>query len=285
MAFDRFAHTIVIDDRGEEEPWPSARILKDIDPAHADFDAVDFAVRNLGYVLIVDRPDFVRVRLRPLLTSSRAVAALYFYLAERSPPRAAIAWFDDAWHDEVCGNAKALIARLTSLLHGSTRVPVPEPHIATRRSLDTVLNPDGHPFAPLLRAWLKGSRDELQAVAREYGLWDRANIAERDPDRGDFFFRHVGKAIQVYSPEWGTRAVGRRLSEQPDSAYGRWIEAGCAAADDSRMARCELVHASVAWRGGEVRRWRYERLMLPFEAADGRRMVMSISARDPGPGR
>lgn len=277
--------TRVIDDRGEEEPWPSVRILKDLDMTRADFDAADYVVRNLGYVLIVDRPDFVRLRLRPLLVSSRTVAGLFYYLAERRPRRAAIAWYGDAWHDEVCGNAKDLFARLTELLHGSTRGPMPEPHIATRRSMDTVLSPAGHPFAPLLRAWLKGSRDDLLAAAREYGLWDRANVVERDPVRGDFFFRHVGKAIQVYSPEWGSRAVGRRLGEQPDSAYGKWIEAGCAAVDDTRVARCDLVHASVAWRDGEVRRWRYERLMLPFEMAGGRRVVMSISARDPGPGR
>jgi hypothetical protein len=285
MPFERFAHTMVIDDRGEEEPWPSARILKDLAATHADFDAADYIVRNLGYVLVVDRHDFVRVRLRPLLVSSPAVAALFFYLAERRPRRAAISWFGDAWHDQVCGSSKDLLDRLSDLLHGSTRGPLPEPYIATRRSMDTVLTPAGHAFAPLLRAWLKGSRDDLLAVAREYGLWDRANVVERDPNRGDFVFRHVGKAIQVYSPEWGSRAVGRRLTEQPDSAYGQWIQDGCAAADDARMARCDLVHASVDWHNGEVRRWRYERLMLPFETADARRVVMSISARDPGPGR
>ena len=285
MAIERITRTLVIDDRGEQEPWPSRRILEGLGAANADFDAADYVVRNLGFVLIIDRPDFLRLRLRPLLVSGQAVAALFFYLAERAPRRAAIAWFGDAWHDEVCGNAKDLLARLSALLHTSTRGPVPEPYIATRRSMDTVLTQAGHPFAPLLRAWLKGSRDELLGAAREYGLWDRANVVERDPGRGDFVFRHVGKSIQVYSPDWGTRAVGRRLAEQPDSAYGRWIEAGCAAADDARMARCELVHASVNWRDGEMRRWRYERLMLPFETAEGRRVVMSISARDPGPGR
>jgi hypothetical protein len=277
--------TRVIDDRGEDEPWPSVRILKDLDLRRVDFDAADFVVRNLGYVLIVDRSDFVRVRLRPLLVSSRTVAGLFYYLAERRPRRAAIAWFGDAWHDEVCGNIKDLFARLSALLQASSRGPVAEPYIATKRSMDTLLAPPGHPFAPLLRAWLKGSRDDLLGTAREYGLWDRANVVERDPVRGDFFFRHVGKAIQVYSSEWGSRAVGRRLGEQPDSAYGKWIEAGCAAVDESGMARCDLVHASVAWRDGEMRRWRYERLMLPFETADARRVVMSISARDPGPGR
>src|SRR5690606_13635228 len=118
--------------------------------ARADFDVLDYAVRNLGYVLIIDRPDFLRLRMRPLLVSSRAVAALFYYLAERRPRRAAISWFDDAWRDEVCGDTKTLFRRVSEILHASVGAAVPEPFIATRRSLETILTPAGHPFAPLL---------------------------------------------------------------------------------------------------------------------------------------
>jgi hypothetical protein len=102
---------------------------------------------------------------------------------------------------------------------------------------------------------------------------------------GGFRFRHSGGSIELYGAEWSEKAAGRRLSEQPDSAYGAWIEEGCANVDEARNARVELVHAAVVGADRQVRYWRYERLMLPFEAADGRRVVMSISARDPGPGR
>lgn len=285
MSFDRHAHYVIIDDLGEEQPWPSARLIRDLDCSRADFDALDYIVRNMGYVLIIDSPQFVRLRLRPLLVSSRTVAALFYYLAERRPRRAAISWFDEARHDEVCGDPKDLFRRLTDILHASTRAAAAEPFMATRRSMDAILSPAGHPFEPLLRGWLKGAREDLLEIARTCGLWDRAMIAERDPGRGDFVFRHSGGAIQLYGAAWGEKAVGRRISEQPDAAYGEWIERGCGAVDDARSARVELVHAAVTSPEGELRRWRYERLMLPFEAADGRRVVMSISARDPGPGR
>jgi hypothetical protein len=285
MPIDRHAHYLIIDDLGEEQPWPSAHILNELDSSRADFDTLDYIVRNLGYALIIDRPDFLRLRLRPLLVSSRTVAALFYYLAERSPQRTGISWFGDVWRDEVCGHPKDLFRRLTEILHASTRSDLTERFLSTRRSIDAILNPAGHAFAPLLRAWLKGSREDLIATARAHGLWDRAMLAERDPERGDFVFRHSGGAIQLYDAGWGGQAVGRRISEQPDGAYGRWIEQGCAAVDEARSARVELVHALVAGPDCEPQRWRYERLMLPFQGKDDRRVVMSISAPDPGPGR
>jgi hypothetical protein len=279
------AQYVIIDDLGEEHPWPSSRVFKEFDALRADFDPLAYAVRNLGFVLIVERPGFLRLRLRPLLVSSRAVAALFYSLAERRPTRSAITWFDDIWHDELCAGPKHLYSRLTDILHRSARSFVTEPYLATRRSLDTVLNPPGHPFAPLLKSWLKGARDDLLASAQRQGLWDRAMVAEQDPASGAFRFRHSGGSIELYGTEWRDRAVGRRISEQPDRAYGLWIEQGCAAVNEAGAPRVELVHAAVSGSDGNVHRWRYERLMLPFVASDGRRVVMSVSARDPGPGR
>ncbi len=286
MQMDRLARYLVIDDLGEERPWPSPRILGQLHCTGADFDPLDYIVRNLGYVLIVERPDFVRVRLRPMLVSSRTVAALYYRLAECRPRRTAISWMGETWHDEVCGDSRTLFRRLTEILHGSMRSAPPEPFIATPRSMETVLAPGGHPFAPLLRGWLKGSwHDDILAAVRAHGLWDRAMVAERDGDTGQFIFRHSGGSLLLYGSSWAEKAVGRRLADQPDPVYGKWIADGCAAVDEKKSARCELVHAAITRPDGEVQRWRYERLMLPCRTADGRHLVLTVSARDPGPGR
>jgi hypothetical protein len=279
------AHYLLIDDLGEEHSWPSSAMLREFEALEADYDPLSYAVRNLGFVLIIDRAGSLRLRLRPLLVSNRAIAALFYWLAERRPARSALSWYDETWHDEVCGGPKQLYQRLTDILHSSARSVLSEPYLATRRSLDAVLDPPGHPFAPLLQAWLRGSREDLLASAQRQGLWQRAMVAQRHPESGAFCFRHSGGSIQLYGAEWTEKAAGRRLSEQPDSAYGSWIEQGCAAVDEAGTARVELVHAAVVGADRQLRRWRYERLMLPFQAADGRRVVMSISARDPGPGR
>lgn len=286
MPMGGVAHYLVIDDLGEERPWPSSRILSQLGCADADFDPLDYIVRNLGYVLIVDRPDFVRVRLRPMLVSSRTVAALYYRLAERRPRRAGISWMGERWHHEVCGDSKELFRRLTDILHGSMRSEPPEAIIATPRSLESVLAPGGHAFAPLLRSWIKGiSYDDILAVVRAHGLWDRAMLAERDGGTGQFVFRHSGGSLLLYGSSWAEKAVGRRIADQPDPVYGQWIADGCAAIDEAKTARCELVHAAIRRPDGQVQRWRYERLLLPCQASDGRRIVLTVSARDPGPGR
>jgi hypothetical protein len=278
-------HYLVIDDLGAEHPWPWSPIFRQLDGLGPDCDPLAYIVRNLGFILIIDRPDFLRLRLRPLLVSTRSVAALFYWLAERRPARSAITWYDEGWHDEVCGSPRQLRNRLGAILQGgAARLPA-ELYLATRRHMDTVLDPPGHPFAPLLKAWLRGSREELLASAQQQGLWQRAMVAERDPVSGGFRFRHSGGSIQLYGAEWSDQAAGRLIREQPDGAYGSWIEQGCAAVDDMRTARVELVHAAVTGTDGQLRRWRYERLMLPFEAIDGGRIVMSISTRDPGPGR
>jgi hypothetical protein len=68
------ARYLVIDDLGVEHPWPSATIFREFEGLRADCDPLAYAVRNLGFVLILDRPGFVRLRLRPLLVSSRSIA-------------------------------------------------------------------------------------------------------------------------------------------------------------------------------------------------------------------
>ena len=163
MAFDR-AHYLLIDDLGEEHSWPSSAIFREFEALRADYDPLAYAVRNLGFVLVIDRPGSLLLRLRPLLVSNRAIAALFYWLAERRPARSALSWFDDTWHDEVCGGPKQLYHRLTDILHSSARSVLTEPYLATRRSLDAVLDPPGHPFAPLLQTWLRGSREDLLAA-------------------------------------------------------------------------------------------------------------------------
>lgn len=289
MQIDRIPRNgsvLLIDDLGHERLWPSAELAAEHDCPEAEFDFPDHAVRRLGYILVVERLGFLRICMRPLLVSNRAVAALCYLLAERRPRRAAISWFDDEWRHEVCGTSRMLFRRIAEILDGSLHRPRAEPFFATRRSLQAILSPRGHRFEPLLRLWLEGARSEdLKTVLQASGLWDRAMIAHRDAGSGEFFFRHSGSAIQLYGAAWADVAVGRRIADQPDPAYGAWIAESCRAVDDNGEARCELVHANVRGPHGRRRQFRYERLVLSWQAPAGGRTVVSVSAADPGPGR
>ena len=273
---------ILIDDTGRELRWPeeSGRLFAAYgDP---DFDFPDYAVRNLGFISIAERADFVRVRLRPAFTGRRTEDSLLSFLTRRPCARAAVSWFDSGWRHEVCAGGAPLARRLQEILNGGDADGTERPFLAAPRRIQSILRAERSPFAPVLRRWLDNARpDDIVEFLASCRLYDRAMIVERRPDSGHFVFRHSGHGIQLYASEWSRKAIGRYLHEQPDRAYGAWIADACRTVDERQVPRYELVTARVAPHADRTtRQWRYERLMLPWRDADGRHLVVSVSLRD-----
>lgn len=268
----------LIDDVGRERPWPGSRIRAELGGRAPDFDIADYAVRNLGYVAVAFSPRYLRVRLRPSLVSPPAAAALLTHIADRRPGRVAISWLAESWRHEVVGNTRTAIARLGAIFADGIGEGVDGRFVATRRSLGSVLATIRHPFAPLLNRWLDAALpDDLVTLLETHGLSHRSAIFERDGATGDFVFRHSGAGIRVYGAAWPGNALGRRLQDMPDPAYGQWIGATYRMVDDVQVARHELVHATIAGADRVRRRWRYERLLLPWRRSDGRRLLLTVS--------
>jgi hypothetical protein len=270
----------LIDDRGRVFRWPDESRCFDIAYRDPDFDFPDYAVRNLGFVMIAERPQFLRVRLRPVFSGHRTTMALFAFVAERAPIRAAISQLSRGWHDEVC-SGQVLLRRLREILHASSDASEQPPFLAAPRRLSGLMTEPGNQFAPVLRRWLDNIHPSgISAFLASSQLYDRAMIVERMPDSGRFVFRHSGHRLQLYPVAWSQSAIGRDLESQPDKAYGRWIAKACHAVDERQVPRFELITARVAQNGSHARLWRYERLMLPWRDGDGRRFVVSVSLRD-----
>lgn len=271
--------SLFIDDRGlqtERRRWST-------EPTRTRATA-DPLVCDRGFIEIRDKSEGLQVRLRPLIVSGAAVAALLFYLAERRPNRCAIIWLDRSWHFRICTDARSLISTVATIIETSARLTLPQPFIATPRNLQPAFQ-DGHPFEPLLRLWLQErSNEKVLEFLATCGLRDRAMIAEQNGDSGSFRLRHFGRAIRLYDPSWTNAAVGRRVRDQPDAAYGAWIEDGCREATRSQSPRYELVNALVRASPGQPKQWRYERLVLPWMSKSGRPVVISVSLPDRAPG-
>jgi hypothetical protein len=275
---------ILIDDSGRILRWPDdgrqvGRVAHD-----PDFDFLDYATRNLGFVAVFERAGFMRVRLRPAFCGRRTAAALLDFLAQRQQARAGITYFSRIWHHEICAGA-SLAPRLAELL--TVAEDDEAPFQAVPRRISTLLHATGSPFTPILRRWLDNAQPEgLASFLATCGLYDRSMIVERMGDSGHFVFRHSGRGIQLYPSGWTRSAVGRFLHDQPDRAYGAWIAEACRAVDDRQVPRRELILARVAHEHGRApHHWRYERLMLPWRSGDGRRLIVSVSLRDQAGGR
>ena len=275
---------MLIDDIGCILRWPDdgrqvGRVAHD-----PDFDFLDYATRNLGFVAVTQCAGFIRVRLRPAFCCRRTAAALLDFLAQREQARAGITYFSRIWHHEVCAGA-SLAPRVAELL--AIREDDDAPFHAVPRRISTPLRATGSPFAPILRRWLDNAQPEgLTAFLATCHLYYRSMIVERMGDSGHFIFRHSGRGIQLYPSGWTRSAVGRFLHDQPDRAYGTWIAEACRSVDDRQVPRHELISARVAHETGRAQHhWRYERLMLPWRRGDGRRLIVSVSLRDQAGGR
>lgn len=268
---------LLIDDAGCMRRWPDQIRGATFGYTDPDFDFVDYAVRNLGHVMIAERARFVRIKLRPLFVSRRTRAALSTYLVQHAPARVVLSMFTGAWSDTLLSFADAR-QRLDAILDAGEREQSAPSFIAVRRKLASILENGNDPFAPVLRRWLDGTHPEnAPAFLDAYGLYDRTMIAEHCGDTGAFEFRHSGNGLRLYGPSWPTAAPGRRIEDQPDRSYGEWIAEACRSVDALQVPRLELIDAHIGAAGRPARRWRYERLMLPSRSAAGRRQVISIS--------
>ena len=272
---------ILIDDAGRERQWPGVQRGAAFGYRDPDFDFPAYAVRNLGHVMIVALHRTVRIRMRPIFVGHRTLDAVMAHLASCHPSRVAISYFDTSWHHELVGDERTAGPRLRAIIEACARKEDGQPFVAARRNIAGVLHKASEPLAPVLRRWLDGAPPEgLAAFLESCGLYDRTMIVERESDTGRFVFRHSGQRIRLYGRSWNGTAVGRRVEDQPDPAYGAWIDGACRRVDECQVPRYELVTAQVERPGAVARQWRYERLMLPWRGAEGRRLVLSVSLRD-----
>jgi hypothetical protein len=272
---------ILIDDAGRRLRWPQDGRRAAAAYRDPDFDFPDYAVRNLGFVMVTQRRDSISVRFRPAFCGRRTAMSMLALAGERPDARAAISYFGRTWSHEVCRGGAALQRRLLEILGEPTGEAGDPPFLAVPRRFSGMLRDADNPFAPVLRRWLDNVQPgDIRAFLESCRLYDRSMIVERTPDTGAFVFRHSGSGLQLYPDNWTRSAVGRQLHDQPDHAYGRWIAEACRAVDDAQVPRYELISATIAPNGRDPRPWRYERLMLPWRDADGARLVVSVSLRD-----
>src|SRR5262245_18110993 len=108
--------SVIFEDQGEV--WGDApRSLPEILQGHLpSAEAVNYAVRNLGYVAVSEGGGSARVRLRPAVVSPIAFTALCYNLADSMPDRILISWLDGTWSDNLFGSLQDAMRHMLDLL-------------------------------------------------------------------------------------------------------------------------------------------------------------------------
>lgn len=244
---------------------------------------VDFAVRRHGQVSLHLSPRRYRVRLQPEALTWGAFQQLISVLLDddAKPVVLDIEAASDHLPTEIYANVDDAIARIDDLraMNAQTGGPqwrasfIDEPLSIQR------LRPLGQP-SPLktaYRSWVR-RRGQLSAplLSRLLG----------SPLTAPMLLARIGKDgrpvaetwpsfLKLYTDEQVPKLLGQPLEEHPLVAFSELSARGYQAVGRDQSPRLALIEAVVPRPNGKAVRIRYERLLLPWRAADGTRFVGS----------
>jgi len=270
----------LIDNEGEVTVACAPRMVQRLVGGEGEADWPDRAVRDLGYVLVRERAASLHVSLRPSLVTEAALAALFYHVAEAMPERVLLSYLLDDWRHEVVRGAHQAMTRLEDLVSSAALWQPSARYQEQTQALTFRKHAALERWVPLLAVWrLAGGRTpgRLTDLFATLGLIDRT-VVLRVPNGSDrLIFEHRGTGLSFYRPCWSLMLFGRDLEDQPDRDYAVMTARAYRAALGARQPRFDAVDAVINSPGRDVRRYRYDRLILPWDAADGARFVSGIS--------
>lgn len=269
----------LIDPNGNWWRWPSANLAERLGYPDPDFDMPSYAARNLGYVWLLVQPNVTFLQFRAGMLSRFCLDSLKPYLrkAVKDKP-VGLVYFASGWLEEAYVDAEPLLARMDQLAF--LREPrmrdlfIRKPHEPRDWAHHTHRD-----LAGLFELWrfVDGQyTPPVERYLKQTGLIDRTVHVEPGND-GNLYVNTSGAGFTVYDDFSFQSCIGRLLTDQPDKAYGRWIEGtykNCLMTGDPVL---DDVDAIIEQDGHDPRRRRYQRVILRWRTPDGRRLITGSS--------
>ncbi len=281
----------LIDKNGDVTPAFDEQLTEKFGYPMPDFDLPSYAVRNLGAIDLDIQETSAVVRFRWLTVSSEALEACARLLLDVSARDITVHFEADRWSEERFSTAEDAVAWLGKARRGMVDGPRrrASPHFVIQpqnikalanRPLNRLEEAEDH-FSLFFKKWRiaqgQFSSDVTDSFVR-FGDIDRAVIASERQD-GNLVFEHVGARITLYNradDAWTFRLGGKPISEQLDQEYGRKVESVFRDALDRREPQYDHIDA-VIHDGRGAMRFRYNRLLLPWQNGSSQRLVTSLS--------
>ncbi len=237
-----------------------------------DYDAVGFAVRNLGFVKyqVFDRV-VTEIELHPRNVTLPTMLALEKLLGEATTNLFRIKYLEDEWHSEISASAQHIVTRLRELC-----APVFEPPPTMRFRVEpqdcAKLLRDAHnPLRLLVQKWRMafGVFDpNVISLALSHQLLPRLVIAGMKTAKSDPVWRFIGEGHKWIGSDYKLSGLGEKVANMPDKDYGNWVSEFYRSVAISGQPRYDFVTGSVRYEdenGKPVKPVYYERLMLPWK--------------------
>jgi hypothetical protein len=280
----------IIDDHGELRAAGPPALAKLIgipikgpgDPAIRSRMLEDYAIINIGIVVIEDLETSLTVRCRPAVMSERALGALSYWLMDHAHRAVKISWYDEIWSQEHASNAISAVSFLTYALELKSRSsPIYLDRIQTRPS-EKAEQKWGQ-----VRAKLSPFTVNFQAPAHYKTAFDsffcsRWTVFDLKRRAGSLVIVNNGTNYPLLHPLFGLNAAGHTLETLTDAQYRAWIIQSVDSVAHSGRPRFDDVDAFVDWPRFGPLRTRYWRMLVPLASRGDMFRVLSASGNDSG---
>lgn len=261
----------LIDPQGHWHRWPSETLAERLGYRDPDFDLAGYAVRNLGYVwlLVEDQATFLQFRAGTITRAALESLRPYLKSAVANRP-VGLVFYASGWLEEAHVEAAPLIARIEELavLQEPRRRDLFIRHSHSPR--EWLYN--GHPdLAGLFELWrFVGGEysDPINRYLERTGLINRTVLLD-GRDENDLRVAYGGGGFAVYDSFSFDKTVGRSIADQPDRAYGQWVAKSYTDCRKTGEPQIDDIDAIIEQPGHDVRRRRYQRLILRWQQPGG----------------
>lgn len=256
-----------------------------------DYDAVSFAVKNLGFIKFqIIGQSIIEIDLHPRNVELPALLATQQQVLSCRIDLFRIQYFDTSWHSEILSSAENAVARLAELCTPVSTPPTLERFIVEPRDLSALFHDEQNQMRPLAQKWRVsfGNFDPgIITLAVRHQLLSRLIIIGIRPREQEPIWRFIGEGFQwMGGTQFPHKGVGEKVVNIPDKEYGGWAGEYYKAVAASGQPRYDLVTTQIQYENEDGKPWRpirYERLLLPWKTGSEEVLVtMCSKLLDPG---
>ena len=272
---------IVFDDNGGIWSGGSAEFHHSfiIDPTQQC--ASDYAVSALGFVVIDRFQDTFQLRLAPGVVFEKSLASAFDWLKQRrTGALIGLAFCSGDWNYTYARSLDAAATKVFKAIAACSHRRL-EPLLWRPTALSEMR--ENSKLPKMLSEWSQivseGSGFDAARFAACH-LGKRFAIAARVPSDETLRFKMIGGGFGYYGADWAVAAIGRRIDDQPDTNYGRWVAETYRAALHSAQPLIDDCDVLITPTGGSRARLRIRRIVLPFKNGKSGDVLISGSFHD-----
>lgn len=273
---------IIIDDHGAvwQAPFHGLRVAVGCDAGIDVF--VRYAIKNLGFIRLQQKPRGLVVALRPSAANPVAFASAIFLISDLRSQRVILSCLHNSWVHVLCRDSAEARDKLLCAMDQAEDARE-RSFLRERRDLDEA--PSNTSISRLLNLWsnCQGAFDDEQLTTVLCNvLPSRFALLSTRSDSETLIIENWGYGAGSFRRNWLGMCRGLQFENQPDYRYGRAAAVAYREVVRSGEPLFDRVDALTNNAGHGKKRIQYHRLILPLRRRDKQTWLLSTSLLDSG---